>query len=204
MKTIVMLSQKGGSGKTTIAVHLAVAAVDEKKKVLIIDTDPQKSAEVWHNYRQKEDPRLASISSGNIKEVLDLAQMEGIDLTIIDTMPHTSAASSLAALHADILLIPCQPTPFDIAAVEHSVEIANARNKKAVLIINRAPLRAPEIEDTRKALTSYGIPLYPYEITDRRTYFRAVTQGMSVTEYDPKSAASQEITKLWNWIKEII
>ena len=119
-------------------------------------------------------------------------------------MPHTSAASSLAALHADLLLIPCQPTPFDIAAVEKSIEIAKARNKKAVLIINRAPLRAPEIAETRLALEAYEIPIYPYEITDRRTYFRAVTQGLSVTEYDPKSAASQEIIKLWTWIKEIL
>ena len=204
MKTIVMLSQKGGSGKTTIAVHLATAAVGNQKKVLLLDTDPQKSAEVWHSCRTKEEPALASISSSDIEEILGVAQKEGIDLTVIDTMPHTSASSSLAALYADLLLIPCQPTPFDIAAVGHSVEIAKARNKKAILIINRAPLRAPEIEETRKALEAYEVPIYPYEITDRRTYFRAVTQGLSVTEYDPKSAASKEMIKLWEWIKEIL
>ena len=204
MKTIAMISQKGGSGKTTIAVHLAVVAASDKKKVLLIDTDPQKSAEVWHDCRKAEEPALASLSSGDIKAVLEAAQIAGIDLAVIDTMPHTSAASSIAALYADLLLIPCQPTPFDIAAVGHSIDIAKARNKKAVLIINRAPLRAPEIAETRRALDSYGIPIYPYEITDRRTYFRAVTQGLSVTEYDPKSAASKEITTLWHWIKEAL
>lgn len=204
MKSIAMLSQKGGSGKTTIAVHLATQAVMDKKKVLIIDTDPQKSAETWYSCRDQKDPALATIAASDLKELLAIAKNEGIDLVVIDTMPHTSAASSIAALHADFLLIPCQPTPFDIAAVGSSIEIAMARGKKAGLIINRAPLRAPEIMDTRKALEAYGVTIYPHEITDRRTYFRAITQGLSVTEYDPNSAAAQEISKLWFWVKEQI
>ncbi len=199
-----MISQKGGSGKTTIAVHLAAAAVADNKKVLLIDTDPQKSAEVWYDCRQKEEPTFVTTSSNDLEEVINVAKKEKIDFIVIDTMPHTSAAASLAASKSDVLLIPCQPTPFDIAAVANSIEIAKARNKKAIIIINRAPLRAPEILDAREALKTYGVLIYPYEITDRRTYFRAVTQGMSVTEYDSKSAASQEIIKLWTWIKENI
>jgi len=204
MKSIVMLSQKGGSGKTTLAVHLATEAVRDQRKVLLVDTDPQRSAEVWHECRKEPYPVLASVQAGEIDDVLEAARGESMDLAVVDTMPHTSAASSLAAAKADLILIPCQPTPFDIAAVGSSIEIAKARQKRCVVILNRAPLRAPEIAEARKALDAYNVAVYPHEITDRRTYFRAVTQGLSVTEFEPQSAASKEIITLWHWIKEIL
>ena len=136
MKVISLLSQKGGSGKTTIAVHLAVTAMLSQKKVLLIDTDPQKSVEAWFDSRAQKEPSLVVINASALPEVLEVAKEE-VDYAIVDTMPHTSSASSLIGNLSNLILIPCQPTPFDIAAIHNTVKIAQARDKKALIVLNR-------------------------------------------------------------------
>ncbi|MBF0557081.1 MAG: ParA family protein, partial [Nitrospirae bacterium] len=113
MKTLSIMAQKGGSGKTTIAVHLAVCAVRHRLKTALIDLDPQASAYYWNESRQPENRLDATKADApQLSAFLKKAQSGGIDLAIIDTAPHSNPAAAIAAQLSDFVLIPCRPARF--------------------------------------------------------------------------------------------
>ena len=202
MKSIAFLSQKGGSGKTTLAVHTAVTAQESGERVVLIDTDPQKSATVWGETRQNELPIVATAAASDLEAVLKAALQEEMSLAIVDTAPHTAPDAAKIAKSVDLVVIPCRPTAFDLAAVSNAVEIVRAAKKRAVLVLSACPFRSPEIAETRSVLAEYGLPVFPSEITDRRAFSRAVATGRAVTEFEEDGKASIEIRALWTWLKE--
>jgi chromosome partitioning protein len=202
MKSIAFLSQKGGSGKTTLAVHTAVAAHESREKVVLIDTDPQKSATVWSEARENAHPVVVTVSAGDLEKVLKAGREDKMSLAIVDTAPHTAPDAARIAKAVDLVVIPCRPTAFDLAAVSNAVEIVRAAKKKAVLVLSACPFRSPEIGETRNVLAEYGLPVCPYDITDRRAFSRAVATGRAVTEFEADGKAAEEIRSLWNWLKE--
>ena len=195
MRSIAFLSQKGGSGKTTLAVHTAVAAEESGEKVFLIDTDPQGSS---------QSPPVHKALASNIKRIFEQAAQQKATLVVIDTAPHATPGVDLIAAAADFLLIPCRPSAFDLAAIASSVQVAKAAKKPAAFILNACPARAPEVEETREVLKSYHLPLVPVAIGDRRAFARAVATGRAVTEFDAEGKAAEEITKLWKWIRKQI
>jgi len=202
MKSIAFLSQKGGSGKTTLAVHTAVAAQESGERVVLIDTDPQKSATVWSDARQSETPIVATIAASDLEKVMLAAQQEAMTLAIVDTAPHTAPDAAKIAKAVDLIVIPCRPTAFDLAAVSNAVEIVRAAKTKAVLVLSACPFRSPEIAETRQVLSEYGLPMCPHDITDRRAFSRAVATGRAVTEFEEEGKAALEVRALWAWLKE--
>lgn len=202
MKSLVFLSQKGGSGKTTLSVHTAVTAQEAGERVVIVDTDPQQSASTWANARQLDTPPVASISPSEIHRVLEAARAEQMTLAVIDTAPHATPEASLIAQVADLIAIPVRPSAFDIAAAGNAVEIAKAAGRKTVFILSACPFRSPEIGETRELLKQYGLPIAPMDITERRAFARAVASGTAVTEFENKGKAAAEIRALWHWLKE--
>jgi chromosome partitioning protein len=202
MKSIAFLSQKGGSGKTTLAVHTAVAAQEEGERVVVVDTDFQQSATTWGEARQSEAPVVATSPAGELPTVLKAARHDAMTLCIIDTAPHAAPDATRAAAAANLIVIPCRPTALDLAAVGSAVEIVTAAKKPGVFVLSACPPRAPEIEETRTALSDYGLPVAPAQITDRRAFARAVATGQAVTEFDGDGKAAEEIRLLWHWLKE--
>jgi chromosome partitioning protein len=180
MKVVAFLSQKGGAGKTTLAVHTAVAAYETGLGVVLIDTDPQKSATVWGEARQEPGPVVATADVSDLRRVLDAARSDGMGLAIIDAAPHAAPAAASIARAADLIAIPC----------------------KAVFVLSACPFRAPEIAETRDALNAFGLPVAPVEITDRRAFARAVASGRAVTEFETDGKAAGEIRALWSWLQE--
>src|SRR4051812_1389608 len=148
MKALTFLSQKGGSGKTTLCVHIAVAAQEVSLKVLIVDTDPQQSATVWSNAREADEPVVATVAVSDLPRVLDAAKAEGIDLVVVDTAPHAAPEAARIARMVDLVLIPCRPTAFDLAAVEGATRIVKAAKVRAAFVLSACPFRAPEIRET--------------------------------------------------------
>jgi chromosome partitioning protein len=202
MKKIAFLAQKGGSGKTTLAVHTAVAATEAGERVVVIDTDPQKSATVWGDARSQEAPIVATAAAAELGRVLEAADQERMSLAIVDTAPHAAPDATRIVRAVDLVAIPVRPTAFDIAAAGSAVDIVKAAGVRAVFILSACPFRSPEIAETRTVLAYYGVPIAPVEIIDRRAFARAVATGRAVTEFESDGKAATEIRALWAWLKE--
>ncbi|WP_312283711.1 AAA family ATPase [Candidatus Igneacidithiobacillus taiwanensis] len=204
MRKIAVLSQKGGAGKTTLAIHLAVAASGSGERVVLIDTDPQQSASVWGRSRSKPDPVVATVAAPDLGRVFEAAKSEGMTLALIDTAPHAAPSASQIAGSADLALLPVRPSVLDVAAAAAMVRIIQAAKVPASFVLSACPPRAYEIQEAREALAVYGFPVAPVEIIERRSYARAIAAGAGVTEYeDPRAAA--ETQDLWSWlIKEVL
>jgi chromosome partitioning protein len=204
MKCLAFMSQKGGAGKTTLAVHAAVAAVEQGFRVIVMDTDPQRSATYWSNERSAAEPIVVPVTSTHIGELIEDARREGIDLAVIDTAPHTAPDVSLIASHADLIVIPCRPSLFDMAAVQASVEIARMSRRDALFCLSACPIRAREIEEVETYLATFSLPIAPTRIHERRPFARAVSTGRAVTEFEPAGKAADEIRALWIYLAQFM
>jgi chromosome partitioning protein len=201
MRSIAFLSQKGGSGKTTLAVHIAVAAQGAGERVVLIDTDPQSSALAWAQARKAEHPAVHKSTASGLAKLLDKTQSEDRTLAVIDTPPHAVPGADLIARTVDFLVIPCRPSVLDLAAVSSSVHLARASGRPAVFVLNACDPRAPEIEQSKSLLAKHGFPVAPVEVGHRRAFSRALSTGSAVTEFEPKGKGAEEINELWQWIK---
>lgn len=199
MNTLIFYSQKGGSGKTTLAIHTAVAAEESGEHVVLIDCDPQKSAARWGISRQQETPFVAQASASDIGQAINAFKQARYTLAILDCPPHVSAGALPLLAVGDLVVIPCQPTALDVAATEDAVTIVKASHKPFVFAINRAPYRAPENLETQDTLARQG-KVCPVMVAERRAIARALTAGQAVTEFEHEGKAAQEIRTLWQWI----
>jgi chromosome partitioning protein len=203
VKILAILAQKGGSGKTTVAVHMAVCAARRKLKTAILDIDPQQSAYNWNKSRPKGQ-KLDAVTgdASELPGLLQKAKAAGIDLAIIDTAPHSDSAAALAAQLADYVLIPCRPARFDLDAIASTVDIARAANTPAAVVINAAP-RGRLAEEARAALQRKGITVIETVLHQRAAYSHAVIDGRSVHEYEPEGQAAAEIDQLYHHITRL-
>lgn len=206
MRSVAFLSQKGGSGKTTLAVHVAVAASEAKEKVVLIDTDPQASAADWGAARKRAGingyPAVEKATASTLASTLNRAQQEKTTLAIIDMAPHATAGVDVIAAAADLLLIPCRASAFDLRAIAASVNVVKAARKPAAFILNACDPRIPEVEEAKNVLARHGLKVVPIDIGQRVSFARAVASGQSVTEFDAQGKAAKEILTLWHWIKK--
>ncbi len=205
MKRIVLVQQKGGAAKTTLCVHLAVAAEKAGYKTAVIDTDPQGSASaVWAEARDGAAPPVASVIAAELREALEAAENDGFQAVFIDAAPHTAPAIEVVARSVDLAIVPVQPSVLDVAATQRTVDLLRAAKVPAFAVLTRAPAkRDEETNETEKALEALGLPLLQTWMGERKIYRRALTQGQAVAEFDPNSKAAVEIRKLWKEIEQL-
>jgi chromosome partitioning protein len=201
MKTIAIISQKGGSGKTTIAVHLAVCAERARNRAAIIDLDPQASALEWHSRRKADTPEVIRATPEQLPALLQQAKTNGAAVTIIDTAPHSDRAATMAAHLADLVLIPCRPSAFDIAAIGTTLSILQLTKAKecTAILLNAVPPRGRLTDEAEAGLSSIA-PVVPIRMAHRAAYSYAINDGRSVEEFDPQGKAAEEIRALYQWI----
>jgi chromosome partitioning protein len=198
---ISLLNQKGGAGKTTIAINLAYAIAETQVKVLLVDSDPQGSARDWGTVRSEPTPfTLIGIDRPILhQEVPKLS--EAYDYTIIDGAPRVTDLTRSAILASDQVLIPVQPSPLDVwASAEVVTLVREAKlykpNLKCNFVINRKITNSLIAKEVIDALSQYGIPILNAQISQRVIFADAFSQGSVVSEYDPKSTALAEIYQL--------
>lgn len=202
MKTLALLSQKGGSGKSTLTVHLGVIAQAAGLRTVILDLDPQRSTAGWWETRSAETPEMVETVPGDLRSVLEAARADGVALCVVDTRPSAGADAATAAALADLVLIPTRPAIFDLKAIGATVDIVVAAKVPAFIVLNGTPPargigEASTTADARRVLVDYGVPVAPVSIGLRAALAHALVDGRAVNEFDPTSKAAVEITKLW-------
>jgi len=200
MSTIAIISQKGGVGKTTLALHLAAAAQEAGRVALVMDTDPQATASQWAAWRQDAPPEVIDSPPPRLAAKVAAARGQGADMIVIDTPPHADSAARAAVEIADLVLIPCRPSAFDLAAIQTTAKLVQLLRKPAFVVFTAGSPNAPRIyAEAGELVASYGTPSCPILIPDRAAYRHASAEGRTVMELEPTGKAADEIRHLYQW-----
>ncbi|MBS0296963.1 MAG: AAA family ATPase [Proteobacteria bacterium] len=205
MRTLAVLSRKGGTGKTTIGLHLAVSAFHAGHRTLVCDLDPQRSALDWRRERQIAGPDVIEAKGGALFPLRQNAERSSVDLMVLDTRPASDADTSEAVRWADLCLIVVRPCFFDLKAIVRTVEQVTNMNQRGLFVLNQAPARRNgeeprQIRDTVMALEELGLPIASTGLRYRAAYQTAVRQGLAAQEADPDSLAAFEMNTLWRQV----
>ncbi len=202
MLTVAVISQKGGTGKTTVALNLAVAASLAGRSAVVVDLDPQASATAWSDQREKEEPLVVPAQASRLATVLATVEEHGGELALIDTAPHSEASALAAARAADVVLIPCRPQIFDLRAMEASADLASLAGSRAAAVLNAVQPRGGRSEDAEEAIRAYGLDVSPKRIGHRVAFGDAATAGRTPAEFEPGGKAAREVGELYEWLLE--
>ncbi len=206
MQTIALISEKGGAGKSTIAVHLAVSAARRGGTVAIFDLDPQASASQWAERRGKDaDAEPVTVVQPTIQELprlIQSARSQGANLVILDTAGRSDVTTHHALAAADFALTPCRPSLYDLEATRRTAEIVKGAGRKGYVILNACPPRGSRAQEARDALERVTT-VAPVELHQLVAYSDALNDGRSVEELEPAGKAAQEIGALYQWISAI-
>lgn len=200
MKTLAILSQKGGTGKTTIAVHLAVEASRAGQTVALIDLDPQCSAAKWGDTRSDDTPIVISAHAARLPQVLHTAEAGGVDLAIIDTSPNTDPSTLDFTRLATLAIIPSKAARFDLEAIGSTINIGKMAGVEMRVVFNAVKARSSMLDKAKKAVEVYGVPTAPCILGDRVAFSHAVIDGKTAQEFEPKGKASGEVRALYRYI----
>ncbi len=204
-----VLNQKGGVGKTTLSVNIASQLAADGSRVMLIDADPQGSALDWSAARAEPGPVVViGLPKETIhREITQLAR--DYDHVVIDGPPRVTALARSAIMASDLVLIPVQPSPYDIWAADEVVKLINEAliykpNLKATFAINRKISNTAIGRDVRDALAAYELPCLDASLTQRVVFAEAAAGGLAVHEVDPTSQAAQEVAKLVEELKGVM
>lgn len=196
-----VLNQKGGVGKTTIATNLAAVCAKAGSRTLLVDADPQGSSMAWSSAREGE-PLFPVVSMAKPTLHRDLPEIAAdYDVVIIDGAPRVNDLGRAAILASDVVLIPVQPSPYDVWASADTVQLIREAQQfkdglKAVFVINRKIVNTAIGRDVANALAQFDFPVATSTLCQRVIYAESAGQGMAVIETDPKSEAALEMAQL--------
>ena len=202
MPIVAVLNQKGGSGKTTLAINLAHALQQDGETVLLVDADPQGSTRDWHEANGGAVLPVVGLDRETLAR--DLKVVGSYDWILIDGAPQIAKLSAVAVKVADLVLIPVQPSPFDVWACADLVEMVEARQEvtggrpPAYFVVSRAIKNTRLSQEVGAAVADYGLPVFQAGTTQRVVYPTAASQGKTVLETFP-----DEIQAIKNELKEV-
>ena len=201
MRTIAIASAKGGVGKTTLAVHLAVAAVQQGRDVVLLDADPQLSAVRWSERRSSSEPVVLGRAVSQLAAEMERIAGFGADVAIVDTPPRAwvgaDNAALVAAKLADVVLVPCRPSILDIESTAVSVQrLQAATAAPVVVVLNGCAHRGREADEAAEALGGLGAQVCPARIGQRVLFARSLLDGRAAQEVEPGGKAADDVLRV--------
>lgn len=209
MKTIAFISNKGGTGKTTLSVNMAATAHNLDFKAMIGDLDPQKSSVDWARGRGVGGPTVSPFKRGSLFPAQFAADRAGLDLLILDTPSASPEISLQAAKAADLSVLVSRPTVMDLRTMTDMVTTLKSLKLKSVILLNQAPSqrngREPTlVKEAIDILVGFGLPVAPCCFRSRMAFQASIASGLSAAEQFPDSAAAKEIEAVWAYLSEQI
>ena len=201
MRTIAVAGAKGGVGKTTLAVHLAVAAVQQGRDVVLLDADPQLSAVRWSERRSSSEPVVLGRAVSQLAAEMERIAGFGADVAIVDTPPRAwvgaDNAALVAAKLADVVLVPCRPSILDIESTAVSVQrLQAATAAPVVVVLNGCAHRGREADEAAEALGGLGAQVCPARIGQRVLFARSLLDGHAAQEVEPGGKAADDVQRV--------
>lgn len=202
-----MIARKGGSGKTTLATHLALAAHLRGRRVMLADADPQRSASDVLKLRQAEGPQVVETAGPKLFALKVAALRDGFDYLIIDTPAGPETEVCHAIVLSELSVVVVRPTYLDLVAAVRTVEILHRLGRPGLIVLNQAPFsrtgaEPPLVRKALDALKLLHVPIAPVTIRARMAYQEALSAGMSVEELSPPTPATAEIEQLWSVVQD--
>jgi chromosome partitioning protein len=205
MYTIAIVGQKGGTGKTTLAENLAVAATTGRHSVALIDLDPQTTATNWSDRRKSETPTVVSCQVARLGFVLAAAQKNGVEMVFLDGPGKNAEATIAAAKAADLVLIPIQPIINDSETLPAFRDLLRVTgDKPAVVILNNAPIQGDRHIHAREAAEQAGFTVCPVVLFHRAAVYDSPLPGLAVQEYEPDGKAAYEFAQLYKYTTTLL
>jgi len=200
MHVIAVVSQKGGSGKTTLTGHLSVQAERSGHgPVAVIDTDPQGSLAAWWNEREDPNPVFVQTSLHELRDHLDNMRQAGVRTVVVDTPPAITGAIHEVIRIADYVVVPTKPSPHDLRAVGATVKLVESCAKPMVFVLNDASPRAKITFEAAIALSQHGT-VAPVTVHHRTLFASSMIDGRTAMELEPNGQSAIEILGLWEYI----
>jgi chromosome partitioning protein len=201
---LALASLKGGAGKTTVGLNLAVTAQASGIRTVIIDLDPQQASAKWGDLRRitHNGPPVISSMAVRLPQALEDAKALGAELVVMDTAAHAEGILAWAIDAADLVLVPCRPSVMDLQHLAATMQLATTRQKAAAVVLNAVLPRTAECIQAQGALSDMGINVVPVVVSNLVAYGRAINIGQGVAEYEPDGKASEEMRALLAEITE--
>ncbi|VVS99863.1 ParA family protein [Hoeflea sp. EC-HK425] len=207
MKTISILSQKGGSGKTTLALHLAVMAEEQGKRAVVIDLDPQASATLWHTARTRaghpQSPHVQPTHPAGLESVLNNCAAQGVDFVFIDTAPQSDNVATQAAQLADLVLIACKPSILDLRAIQNTLRLTEIARVRPYVVLTQIEAQGTRHAEAAQTLANLKVDVLPAGMGKRVAYMDALIDGQAASEFEPHGRAAEETRLLFDVVAKL-
>lgn len=206
MNVVSIVGQKGGTGKTTLAQCLAVAAGQDGLSVLILDLDPQANTANWYDRRQnKESPLVTTAPPGRLTQAVEAARSSGLDLVVIDTPGKLEGAALAAVELATLVLIPVRPQINDLETLSATKKLLHSvGGRTALAVLSAVPTAGRRHEEAIEFIKQLDIPICPARLSQRAAYGDAPTLGLAAQEFDPSGKAAEEIRGVYMFTKQLL
>jgi chromosome partitioning protein len=205
MYIIAVVAEKGGVGKTTLALDLAVTASKNGHTVAVMDVDPQATASKWTDRRENEHPWVVPTHSARLAAAIEQAKRQGVDFVVIDTPPHSATDAAEAARRADVVLTPIEPHLFALETVSKLADLLKvAGNPVAFFVVNKAPVQGSEGTSAADFIRKQGFDVCPVIVHLRAAHRHAGNIGKVAAEYEADSKAAQETLRVYEYTVQLI
>jgi chromosome partitioning protein len=198
MFVLALVCQKGGAGKTTMAIHLAIEGQRRGLRTLLIDIDPQASAAKVMDRRGEMPPDFATEAAGRLERAIKIAEREQYEFVVVDTAPQADRAAAQAAQVAHMVIAPVQPSIVDLDAVDATVDVCKLAKVPVIFVLNRVPPQGQEVAGTDAAIRKRGMLVSAIRWGERKAFKYPLMRGLAAQEIEPESRAAEEVRALFD------